>query len=149
MINNLKLNRFLFISAALSCFAISTEAMAQGMNNSAWSPQPANRASIAALIKQVEDGSSSNSAIGFAGSAGVTQLICGANTGEGTESSSNAQANSSCIILNNSHGALNINQESDGDQESDATSTNTTIVDETIIGANSGADEILATLNGE
>lgn len=144
-----KVNPYGFAVVASFIFAIST-AHAQGQNNNAWAPQTSNRAAIASLIRQVEqEGSNANSgALGYAGSS-VTQLICGSNSGEGTEgSSANAQANSSCIILNNSDGALNINQDSDGEQSADANSTDTVNVDETINEAND-ADDVLATLAGE
>lgn len=144
-----KTRPYLFAAVAAFLFAIST-AHAQGLNNNAWAPQASNRAAIAALMRQVEqDGSASNSgALGYAGSS-VTQLICGSNSGEGTGgSSANAQANSSCIILNNSDGALNINQDSEGEQSADANSTETVNVDETI--NNTGnADDVLAALEGE
>ncbi len=105
---------------------------AQGMNNNAWSPNPSNRASIAALIRQVEQGEASGS-IGSAASAnGVTQLICGTSSGDGGLTSATSQANSSCIIMNNSSGDLNVNQDSIGDQSADAVLTATTTIDETI-----------------
>ena len=139
----------------IAAFALSgifsDAAKAQGLNNNAWSPQPSNRASIAALIRQVENGSSaqtgSASAIGYVGS-NVTQLICGSNSGEGKEASANAQANSSCIILNNSDGTLNIDQASDGEQAADTENLSTTNVDETINNLGN-ADDVLATLTGE
>lgn len=125
-------------------------AQAQGLNNSAWAPKNgANRASVAALIRQVEEGDEGSSggyaAIGMGG--GVTQLICGSNSGEGAGASSNAQANSSCIILNNSKGDLNIDQASEGDQTADTSNTVTTSVDETINAAG-GAEEVLDALSG-
>ena len=140
----------LIITALVSSIFVRAPTWAQGLNNNAWSPQPSNRAAIASLIRQVEqdDTSSSSGALGFVGS-NVTQLICGSNSGEGTGgSSANAQANSSCIILNNSDGALNINQDSDGEQSADANSTAITTIDETINETN-GTDEVLATLAGE
>lgn len=141
----------LIMAAAVTVAFVSAPAWAQGLNNNAWTPQASNRAAVAALIRQVEqdDGASSNSgALGYAGSS-VTQLICGSNSGEGTGgSSANAQANSSCIILNNSDGALNINQDSEGEQSADANSTETTNIDETINGANN-VDDVLATLAGD
>ncbi len=54
-----------------------------------------------------------------------------------------AKGAASCIILNNSDGSISIDQISEGDQN--ATSTETTKVEETI----NGVDEILETLNGE
>lgn len=143
-----KTRPYLFATVASFLFAITT-AHAQGMNNNAWSPQASNRAAIASLIRQVEqeDSNTNSGALGFAGSS-VTQLICGSNSGEGTGASANAQANSSCIILNNSDGALNINQDSEGEQTADAYSTDTITIDETINEAG-GADDVLATLAGE
>lgn len=149
------------LAATLLCASLTANnAGAQGLNNSSWSPQAQNRASIAALIRQVEqDGTSSGSTVSSLGTTGsVTQLICGSNSGEGSTNSSNAQANSSCIILNNSGGAtVGIDQDSMGDQSSTADAdqavTSTTTVEETI-NVEGGeppvevADDVLATLSG-
>lgn len=146
----IKTSPLLAMVAILVLLAITATAQAQGLNNNAWSPGPqANRASIAALMKQVEDGNGSSSGTAFVGtgSGDVTQLICGSSNGESPAASSNAQANSSCIILNNSTGALNIDQSSEGDQSANAESTSTTTVDETINNAG-GAEEVLDVLAG-
>lgn len=136
----------LLMAAAVTTVFMAAPAGAQGLNNNAWEPQPSNRASIAALMRQVEDGEQASSGFAALGTGGgVTQLICGSNSGDGAGASSNAQANSSCIILNNSDGTLNIDQNSDGEQNANTTSTATTTVDETI---NGGADAVLDVLAG-
>ncbi len=146
--NYFEKTRILGVFTLMSTFFMAAPmAQAQGLNNNSWSPQATSRASIAALIYQVEkEGSSGNSATAFAGSGSVTQLICGDSTNGDSPTSSNAQANSSCIILNNSDGAnIDIGQDSVGDQDSNAESTSTVNVEETI----NGADDVLATLNGD
>lgn len=149
MISIAKKTGALLASALIAATFIATPAKAQGLNNKAWSPETANRASIAALIRQAENGDGGGSAIIGTGSSNVTQLICGSNSGEGAGASSNAQANSSCIILNNSDGALNIDQDSDGDQNADTSSVATTQIDETINNNGAGgAEDVLAVLAG-
>lgn len=120
---------------------------AQGLNNRAWAPAQSNRASIAALMKQVEDnnGQTSNSSALLATGSSVTQLVCGSSTSGAPPAHSNAQANSSCIILNNSDGMLNINQDSVGDQNSDVETIMTT---ETTQNQESSLDDILTALSG-
>lgn len=86
----------------------STAAQAQ-MNNQQWGFKPQNRASIAALMRQVEEGDNANAA--GAASSDVDTLVCGGGGG-----SSAATANSTCIILNNSTAGLNVGQDSQGDQ---------------------------------
>lgn len=145
----IKRTNALIIAAALSGFFVSAPVQAQaGFNNSGWSPQASNRASIAALIRQVEEDDSTSSGAYAVGST-VTQLICGSSSGEGGQTSANAQANSSCIILNNSEGSvLSIDQLSDGDQDANAQSTEMVTVDETINYDAGDADDVLDVLAG-
>jgi hypothetical protein len=113
-------NNITRIAAFISIIFTAVPANAQGLNNSAWSPQQTSRASIAALIRQEEKGEKSGLAAFGTGNSNVTQLICGSNSGEGKSTSANAQANSSCIIMNNSNGVVEIDQASDGDQTATA-----------------------------
>ncbi|PIR08465.1 hypothetical protein COV53_02840 [Candidatus Gottesmanbacteria bacterium CG11_big_fil_rev_8_21_14_0_20_37_11] len=89
------------------------------MNNEAWGFKQQNRASIAALMQQVENKDSNNGAVTGA-YAGYDQLVCG---GDGQSS---ATGNSTCIIMNNSDGAIQIGQDAQGSQDA-TTSENTTI----------------------
>ncbi len=107
----------------------ATPAHAQ-MAKEPWGFAPQNRASIAALMQQVEDKSASASTQ-TASSGDV--LICGGGGG-----SSTATGNASCIILNNSDALLNIGQDSHGDQGSQNTVKDTN--------TSSPADDVLATL---
>ena len=105
-----------------------------------WGFSGQNRASIAALIKQVEDGSNSGTVV--SGTSGnIVNLVCGA------DASSSATGNSSCIILNNSDADINLGQDSEGDQT--ATNEETTNVDETINTNVEAIDDVLDTLSGD
>ena len=136
-------NKYIYIMTAfLMVFIImSGPVNAQGMNNNAWSPQVQNRASIAALIRDVEENGRGSSSGIASGGGNVTQLVCG---GEGDAT---AKGNSSCIILNNADASIDLGQDSTGDQT--ATNEDITNVDETINTGGSEADEVLAVLNGE
>ena len=92
--------------------------------------------SMAIFMKQVDEGMlSANSGSGQAAIAGTTTyLVCG---GEG---SAGARGNSSCIILNNSDGALSLGQDAVGDQTAESTVTQT---------QNNGADEVSDILEGD
>ena len=102
-----KINKILTI--AVIALGFSTPALAQLMGTNGWSPQLQNRASIAALLQQVEENGSSGSSSSPAATSGVT-LVCG-DGGDAT-----AKGNSSCIILNNSTGVIDLGQDSNGDQ---------------------------------
>jgi hypothetical protein len=106
------------------------------MNERPWGFNTQNRASIAALIKQVE-GSSSASTV-TAGTS-ITNLICG---GDGADAS--ATGNSSCIILNNSDGVISVGQDAAGNQDANSETTETTNVEETI-----NVDEVISALSGD
>ncbi len=123
--------------ALLSTLFLSTPADAQMMEKP-YSFNPQNRASIAALIRSVEeDGSSSSSAQAVTGSTGTT-LVCG-----GSADSAGATGNSSCIILNNSTGEITTSQLSEGDQSATNETTETVNVAENI---NEGIAEVFEEL---
>ncbi len=111
------------------------------LDNNPWGFTGQNRASIAALMKQVEDESSSRSNVVASGGGDIVNLVCGA------DATSSAKGNSSCIILNNSDAAIDLGQDSQGDQT--ATSEETTNVDETINTNVEAIDDVLQTLNGD
>ena len=67
-------------------------------------------------------------------------MVCGA------DAASSATGNSSCVILNNSDAAVNIGQDSQGDQNS--SSEEVTNVDETINANVEAIDDVLQTLSG-
>ncbi len=135
----------LLIAASLLAGGMSFAAPAQAqMSDNPWTFSPQNRASIAALIRSVEEDDSNNSGVVASGTGGgIVNLVCGG------EADTSAKANGSCIILNNSEGAvIDILQDSEGDQTA-STEDNVT-VDETIVNGNGeGVDEILDTLNGD
>ena len=75
-------------------------------------------AGLAVFMRNLQ-GTPSNSVVGGGDS---TFLVCGGSGGQ-----SSATANSSCIILNNSDASsLGIGQDSDGNQDADATTESTT-----------------------
>lgn len=83
------------------------------MGKSPWNFSYQNRAAIAVAIKNVEDPGS--------GSGGAGTIICGGTSGASgagsNGSGASATANSSCIIISNSDGAVvNNDQNSTGDQ---------------------------------
>lgn len=115
--NNRMLTIFLmalWMAALIGELFFITPAHAQ-MNNESWGFKQQNRASIAALMQQVE---SSGDATTVASAGGYDQLVCG---GDGQSS---ATGNSTCIIMNNSNGAIELGQTSEGSQ--DATTTENT-----------------------
>lgn len=88
------------------------------MGKSPWNFTPQNRAAIAVAIKNIEDPAS-------AGGGGAGTIVCGGTSGASgqgaTGSGASSTANSSCIIINNSDGAIVTNpQYSDGNQNSDS-----------------------------
>ncbi len=130
MYNIHKTSAFLFVGG-IFCLAtiISSAAQAQSFKDP-WGFAPQNRASIAAMIRQVEGEKKSSAAV-VAG--GTTILTCG-------KGEASSEANSACIIMNNSDGILNVGQDSQGSQTSNNTKTQ--------IQSTSRADEVLAELNG-
>ncbi len=116
----------------IGLFFGSAAANAQ-MSSEPWGFTAQNRASIAALIRQVEDsGNGSSTATALqAGSSSFDTLVCG---GDGTSA---ATGNSTCIILNNATGAIEIGQDALGNQDADNTESTTV----------SGLEEVLADLS--
>ena len=116
-----KINIMTVAAGLLLCsFCLSSPASAQQSNQS-WQFKNQNRASIAALMKQVEQQDEANNAVTQV-PVGVDTLICG---GDGQSS---ATGNSTCIILNNSTGAIEIGQDANGSQTANnetSQSTNT------------------------
>jgi hypothetical protein len=93
------------------------------MGKAPWNFTPQNRAAIAIAIKNIEDPAS--------GGSGAGTIVCGGTggaSGQGaTGSAASATANSSCIIINNSDGAIvDSDQDSEGDQDADSTTTTQT-----------------------
>lgn len=130
----------MIVAAALAVTAFYTVPAHAQMNNQPWSFTPQNRAGIASLIRSVEEGGSGNGVSG-GGAASIVNLVCGGNSDGST-----AQANNTCIILNNSEGAnVDVDQDSEGDQT--ATSEENTDVEQTIVGTEN-IDDVLETLNG-
>src|SRR5258708_36313155 len=84
------------------------------MGRSPWNFQPEDRAGIAVILKNVEDGLSPS---------GPGAIICGGTSGASgqgaTGAGASSTANSSCIIVNGSPGTqINNPQHSDGNQSS-------------------------------
>ena len=123
-------------AAATAGFPVSAEAQER---NRSWQFSGQNRASIAALIREVEEGGDSNGAVAGYTSPGYTSLVCG---GDGQAS---ATGNSTCIILHNSDGFVDVGQDSDGTQ----TATSTSQTDGASNTPPSGSDDVLDTLNGD
>lgn len=105
-----KINIIMAAIGMLLCnFSINSSASAQQFNQS-WQFKTQNRASIAALIKQVEQEDEASTAVTQA-PASYDTLLCGGGDGQ-----SAATGNSTCIILNNSTGAIEIGQDANGSQ---------------------------------
>ncbi len=122
--------RYIRPSLALALF-FPTLAQAQ-MTQQPWTFAQQNRASIAALMQQTENPAA------LAVPASNDILICGGGTGE-----SSATANSTCIILNQATGDIQLGQDSNGDQTASSLNENSTAAPE------SASDDVLATLVGE
>ncbi len=101
-----------------------------------WGFSPQNRASIAALMEQVENRNSNTVATtaSTVPAQSITQLVCG------SDGASSAKGNSTCIILNDAAGAVDIGQTSAGDQSASSDTEQTVTSD---------ADEVLDALQGE
>lgn len=123
------------------CGFYATPAQAQ-MANDPWTFTPQNRAGIASLIRSAEEGNDTGTTGSVSGAGSIVNLVCGGNSDGST-----AQANNTCIILNNSEGAdVDVDQDSEGDQT--ATSEENLDVDETIVSSEGNVDDVLDTLNG-
>ncbi len=140
MVYNTKQIKRILCLALLGVMTASP-AFAQLFNN-AWSFSGQNRASIAALMKQVEGSANSG---GVTSGAGATTPICGDAGGGadgGAAGASSATGNSSCIIMNNSTGDIVIEQDSQGDQ----TSSNDQTLTQNLDNSGDNASDALAGL---
>ncbi|MFP4098079.1 MAG: hypothetical protein ACLFP8_06760 [Alphaproteobacteria bacterium] len=127
-----------FLSAmAAPVFFISSQASAQ-LNEQPYRFKAQNRASIAALMKDVENRDRRSTTV-TAAAIPSTTLVCG-----GDSADASAAGNTSCVIVNNSTGNISVGQDNLGNQDADSETTETTNVDETI-----NVEEVLATLDGE
>ncbi|MFZ4761773.1 MAG: hypothetical protein ACOYK8_03035 [Alphaproteobacteria bacterium] len=105
------------------------------MPNNPWGFQQQNRASIASLIRTVEKEKTNSAAAAvtqLSTSSTYTNLVCG------SDGQASAKGNSTCVIMNNASGLLDVGQTADGNQSA-ATSTST----------NSKAEDVLQTLQGQ
>ncbi len=93
-------------------------AQAQNIENN-WTPTPQNRTSVAAMIKQAEEGvfeQQANPARVTGGSAGQGVVLCGG----GGEDKTAATSNLSCVVVGEgANASINLGQDSDGDQTAD------------------------------
>lgn len=103
--------------AAASVLAAFTPQVVSAQMMDSYRFQARDRASIAFGMRDVE-----NAQRGGGGGAGaassVTQLVCG--SGEGGSTAAGSTGNSSCLILNNVNGAVDVGQDSTGDQNANA-----------------------------
>lgn len=121
------------IVSAIAIMCCSSPVYAQ-LESNAWKFKTQNRASIAALMQQVENADRARNATTVSsGASGFDQLVCAGDAG------STATGNSTCIILNNSDGAIQIGQDAPGSQN--ATSTEDTTMN--------GLSDVLETINEE
>lgn len=123
--------------------AMTTPAHAQVSSNP-WGFQAQNRASIAMAMRQVEHNDSSNSVTQLAqpsGSATYTSLTCG------SDGKSSASGNSTCIILNNALGNIDVGQDAQGNQN--ASSNTETSTNDSSNGEHNKTSDVLATLQGD
>lgn len=116
----------IYIGLAGNIMALAMPAQAQ-MRSDPWGFQTQNRASIAALIRQVEGGPQP------VATTSITSLVCAGDGG------SSASGNSTCVILNNAMGDLRVGQEANGNQTA---SSETEQVTQT------SAESVLETLQG-
>jgi hypothetical protein len=147
---------FLFAAAAAVPFVLAGAARADDplMGRMPWNFSYQNRAAVAVAIKNVEDPAGNGN--------GAGTIVCGGTSGSSGQGSNgsgaSAGANSSCIIISNSDGAMVRNDQiSDGDQTaiSEASANTGTIGasgrprDRGAAGTRSGSiDDVAAVLNG-
>ncbi|WP_125182850.1 hypothetical protein [Minwuia thermotolerans] len=92
-------------------------AQAQNIENN-WTPTPKNRTSVAAMIKQAEEGVFEEQANPTRVTTGSGQgvVLCGG----GGEDKTAATSNLSCVVVGEgANASINLGQESDGDQTAD------------------------------
>ncbi len=127
---------------ALSLFVAFGYSEAHAQLDQPWGFKAQNRASIASLIKQVEDGPIGSSAGNLSASAipsqDITTLVCG------SDGASSAKGNSTCIILNNASGGIDLAQDVLGDQSASSVTPEGAVTEES-----GGADEVLTALEGD
>ena len=117
-----------FYSVATLSFSVFASGSANAqMNEDPWTFTNQNRASIASLIKSVEDADSSNASEIVSTGTTVTQLVCG-----GDSANASGAGNSTCIILNNSEGFIDLYQDNLGDISANSESDGDDVVDEEI-----------------
>jgi len=120
--------------ALLASLIVPSSVNAQQYNQP-WSFGQQNRAQLAVVMRQMEDGGTSSSTGGTSsGATAGTTIVCGGG-------SATATSNNTCIILNNSTGEVLTDQDSNGDQNA-SNSTETTTANGT------DADEVLSALTG-
>jgi hypothetical protein len=129
--------------AACGALGATTSARADDplMGRSPWNFQTQDRAGIAVVIKNVDDG---------LGTHGLSTIICGGTSGASgqgaTGSGASSTANSSCIIVSGSNGTQITNpQDSSGDQSSSSSAKSKTSSAAT---KNGSIDDVSAILNG-
>lgn len=118
---------------SLAALAFLTGSASAQQYTKPWGFQPQNRAQLAIIMRQIEEGGGSTGS-GAAGS-GSTTIVCG---GGG----STAQANNTCIILNNADGMINTDQAATGEQ------TATSVESSSVNADSADADDILSVLSG-
>lgn len=122
-------------AGALLLTLLSATASAQ-MFDKPWSATPRDRAGIAVIMKQAESGLYDRR--DQKGSGGgvpsltynTTTLVCAGSGGEATST-----ANSSCLILNNATGAIDVGQGADGNQGASSSNSSTVNQAETMTNA--------------
>ena len=106
---------------AMGMMISGTTATHAQTNNQPWGFTQQNRASIAALMKQIEEKETTQAAT-TAAAGGYDQLVCG------KDGESSATGNNTCIIMNNSDGVIQIGQDANGNQSA-TSNTETNEVD--------------------
>lgn len=124
ILNRVILLQVVALAALLLSLCLPPSSARAQMFDSPWSAGPRDRAGIAVIIKQAESGFFDSRNGGSSGQAAIsydtTTLICGGGGGDST-----ATANSSCLILNNATGAIDVGQGSDGGQSATSNASST------------------------
>lgn len=105
-------NFYMIATMATAILTISTNAttsFSQDRNQS-WQFKGQNRASIAALIRDVEENGRGSGTAMITPAGSYTNLVCG------KDGQTSAAGNTTCIILNNSDGKIDVGQDSNGNQ---------------------------------
>lgn len=122
MLNRIPIMSCRLVAALTLAAALSQAASAQ-MFEQPFKNRPTDRAGMAVVMKQVSSGMFDSRSTTTGSSAGSsTVLLCG-----GPDGGSTATSNSSCIILGDgASGLINLGQASEGNQDAEATQTQTT-----------------------